>query len=171
MEANEFTLTSVSGFGVKVDKPDKFPDDWDTNGNIWFGFSRLDAKGPPGLGPGSIGINRNEGGLYYNNERIGNLQNFEFESGVKIGIGIVFSYVDQRQDSDSAIEVRFIHTRQGVLVDNVHVDTLVGAREEGFDGCSNLFAAVGTVGRVVFEILFEDKFWSFKPWEHGVFQG
>jgi hypothetical protein len=147
------------------------PDDWGTGGNIWFGFSRYDAKGPPGSGPGSFGINRCEGNLYYNNVRIGNSHNFEFQSGAKIGIGIVFSYVDQKShlasNSDPAIEVRVIHTRQGVLVDDVHVDTIAAAGQDGFDGYHDLFATVGTVERVVFEVSFEKTFWDFNPKEHG----
>jgi len=172
MEANEFPfhLTSMpSGFPARVDNPGGYPDDWGTHGNIRFGFSRLDAKAPPGSGPGSFGIDRYDGNLYYNNIHVGKPHHGGFASGSNIGIGIVFAYVDQESDSnsDSAIEVRVFHTRQGVLVDDVHVDTLVGVGLDGFDGYNDLFATVGTVDRVVFEVSFEEKFWSYKPREYG----
>ena len=103
------------------DSPD---DDWGTDGNIWFGFSKYNARVRPGLGPDSVGINISEGSLYWNGVRRGS-HNFEFKSGIKIGIGIVFLSVGQEMASgaNSAIEVHIIHTRQGKLVDDIHVDT------------------------------------------------
>jgi hypothetical protein len=145
------------------------PDEWGAHGNIRFGFSRLDAKAPPGSGPGSFGIDRCNGNLYYNNIQVGKPHHGGFSSGSSIGIGLVFRYIETQSDSnsDSAIEVRVFHTRQGVLVDDVHVDTLVGVGRDGFDGYHDLFATVGTDDRVVFEVSFEEKFWRFKPREHG----
>jgi len=144
------------------------PDDWGTDGNIRFGFSRLDAKGPPGSSLGSVGVDRNDGGLYYNGVRIGSRQNFQFDSGVKIGIGILLSYVNPNSDSDmdSTIKVRVIHTRQGDVVDNICGDTIGVDGRDFFDGKYDLFATVGTVDRVVFDVLFEEKDWSFnlKEW-------
>jgi hypothetical protein len=146
------------------------PDDWGTQGNIWFGFSRFNARAPPGSGPGSFGINRVEGNLYYNGIPVGKPRKHEFDSGAKIGIGIVFSYVDKNSDlgSDSTIEVRVFQTRQGLLIDDIPVDTLDGAGQDGFDGYHDLFATIGTVDRVVFEVSFEEKFWSFKPGKHNL---
>jgi hypothetical protein len=146
---------------------DDIPYEWGTQGNIWSGFSGLDVNVPPGLGLGSFGINRKDGNLYYNKTPIGKRHKFEFASGTKIGIGIVFSYADPKLEmgSDSAIEVRVFHTRRGALVDNILVDDV--RRRGGFDGHHDLFATVGTFDRVLFKVSFEEKDWAFKPREHN----
>jgi hypothetical protein len=145
-----------------------FPDR-STRGNIRFGFSTLEAKGPPGSGPGSLGIDISDGNLYYNNIQVGKSHQGGCASCSHIGIGVVLAYVAHQSDSnsDSAIEVRVFHTRRGVLVDDVYVDTLDGIRQDGFDGCHDIFATVETFDRVVFEVLFEETEWAFNPRENG----
>lgn len=181
--ATSYLISTIRLYDVKYHLPKRdhekkviyyeledIPVDWGTHGNIWFGFSRLDADGPPGTGLGSFGINRCEGNLYYNGECIGKRRNLELDSGVKIGIGMVFSYVDRQSDpdSESAVEVRVFHTRNGLLLDNVLVDKLLVGDENGFNGYHDLFATIGTVDRVVFEVSFQENLWTFKPKEHGI---
>jgi hypothetical protein len=180
--ASSYLMSTIPPYATKYHLPSQaqkkkiiyyelqdLPDEWGAHGNIRFGFSRLDAKAPPGSGPGSFGIDRYDGNLYYNNIPVGKPHHGGFASGSNIGIGLVFQYIETQSDSNSnsAIEVRVFHTRQGVLVDDVHVDTLVGVGQDGFDGYHDLFATVGTDDRVVFEVSFEEKFWRFKPREHG----
>jgi len=130
----------------------------------------------PGFERGSIGIHCRNGGLYVNNNLLKSAATAAFEPGQQVGIGITFSksdcnaqQVDDGQSSTASspsINVEVFLSRDEKKVDSWNLDELRqsgGLPFEGLKGTHDLYGAVGTLGEVNVDILFERKDWRYDP--------
>jgi hypothetical protein len=115
----------------------------------------------PGWHRGSLAVHGDDGHRFINDRWGGKAFTTPFARGERLGIGMAFSVVNSR------IETDVFFTRQGCEVGrwNLHEET--DAQQDlpvtGLEGYHDLSCAIGTSGQTDFEVLFDPARWMFRP--------
>ncbi|KAK4241834.1 hypothetical protein C8A03DRAFT_11925 [Achaetomium macrosporum] len=115
----------------------------------------------PGWHRGSLAVHGDDGHRFINDRWGGKAFTTPFARGERLGIGMTFSVVNNR------IETEVFFTRQGREVGrwNLHEET--DAEQDlpvtGLEGYHDLSCAIGTCGQTGFEVLFNPARWLFRP--------
>jgi hypothetical protein len=116
----------------------------------------------PGWHRGSLAVHGDDGHKFINDRWGGKSFTTPFQPGERYGVGMTFRVVNQGR-----IETDVFFTRQGRETGrwNLHEET--DAHEDlpvtGLEGYHDLSCAVGTSGKVVFEVVLEPAKWMYKP--------
>jgi len=132
------------------------PDGWSNKSDISFGIAVPSYQGIPGHLPGSIAIRCGDGRIYLNNSPVGNSCTCPISSGDEVGIGVRFTHNASTSTAAPPLAIEIFRTRDGEVVEMIDVKTLssAGMDVSGFDGNHDLFAVVGTIDEVEFEVVF-----------------
>ena len=127
----------------------------------------------PGWERGSIGVHSDDGRRYVNDTEGGMDFTSPFQPGDTIGLGIHFSVADRSQDSAPTptqrvpLKGRVFLTRNGVNAGGwdlqEEMDSSIDLGTVGVDGKYDLYAAVGTFGKVEFEVNLGPGRWLWNP--------
>ncbi|KAK4136855.1 hypothetical protein BT67DRAFT_417329 [Trichocladium antarcticum] len=120
----------------------------------------------PGWHRGSLAVHGDDGHRFVNDRWGGKSFTAPFRPGERLGVGMTFTRAGA-EDGRARIETDVFFTRDGREVGrwNLHEET--DAEEDlpvtGLEGYHDLSCAVGTHGKVVFEVVLEPGKWMYKP--------
>lgn len=133
------------------------------------------ASKMPGCERWSLGVQCSEGRLFVNGKVVESVHTGAFEPGQQLGIGLNYAVSNGVQqledngistDSPSSIDIEVFITRDGKKIGGWKLCDQLNESEglsfEGLEGRHDLYAAVGILGEVNVDILFEKKDWLFE---------
>lgn len=123
----------------------------------------------PGWERGSLAVHSDDGHRYVNDNEGGKDFTDPIRAGETVGIGIVFSLPEAAANGrrDNPLNGEVFFTRNGYkqgswdIYEQVDQSNQLGAF--GIDGNYDLFAAVGTYGRVSLDVAFDSRQWLWRP--------